>query len=145
MSYLGHRNSQRKPQIQIMVANHKYYFFNTILHLLFYKRFVRSLVSLWFRMSKCKHTTSKTSDILASTSEGRLRNRGTLRRKLTLSSSLCSPVRIMIRWKTLRSNTHTLESLTTVHTQQNIIVESCEYRHHFDKLNTFWDTNYPNI
>jgi hypothetical protein len=65
-----------------------------------------------------KLTTSSTSAILANTSLLRLCNRGTLRRKLTLSSSRCSPVRIIICWKTRRSSTHTFESDTTVEEKQ---------------------------
>lgn len=65
-----------------------------------------------------KLTTSSTSAILANTSLLRLCNRGTLRRKLTLSSKRCSPVRIIICWKTRRSSTHTFESDTTVEEKQ---------------------------
>lgn len=54
-------------------------------------------------------TNSNTSAILLSTLLSRFCKRGTDRKKLTFSSILCRPVRIIICWNARRSKTHTRE------------------------------------
>lgn len=77
-------------------------------------------------------TTSNTSAILARRSESIFFSRGTLLRKVMLSSSRCSPVLIMIFWKTRRSNIHTLHGVSAENQRIQYVGTQARSRRHQD-------------
>lgn len=82
-------------------------------------------------------TTSNTSAIFANTSLFRLCNSGTDLRKLILSCSLCSPVLIIICWKTFLSSTHTRQS-ETAESMNRLLVNFISYSiNNYSKLNEY--------